>query len=242
MRWILASASAAVRSRTRRSSSAWVRRRFSSLAPAHRHVGGERQARHRQADHEGEQQQEGFVDADLPERAGMLERRPDGKAGEDQATLAVSRGPRRSAAQTSGRIARKPSGLVYSARGSSGLKAMRPTHGVTASTAMSHQLAALEVAPLGPRPQHDRRRHHQRAGGVAQPPGDPDRREIRPGRKARHASVVTPTLALMTVAGPTLTSANFATRAGVAKVSRAARPAPDQKAAGDRLQRVAERR
>ncbi len=36
-------------------------------------------------------------------------------------TVAVSRGPRRSAAQTSGRIARNPSGLVYSDKGSSGL-------------------------------------------------------------------------------------------------------------------------
>ena len=39
------------------------------------------------------------------------------------ATVAVSRGPRRSAAHSSGRMARKPSGLVYSDKGSSGLNA-----------------------------------------------------------------------------------------------------------------------
>ena len=84
-RWILASASAAVRSLDAAVEVALGAAQVLLGAPAHRHVGAERQARHRQADHEGEQQQEGFVDADLAERSGMLDRRPDRKAGEDHA-------------------------------------------------------------------------------------------------------------------------------------------------------------
>ena len=54
-------------------------------------------------------------------------------------------------------------------------------------------------------------------------------------------SVTTPMVALITVAGPTATSTNFATRDGLVKVSTPARPARDQIAAGERFQRIAER-
>ncbi len=158
-------------------------------------------------------------------------------------TVAVSRGPRRNAAQTSGRIARKPSGLEYSARGSSGLKAMRPTPRVTASTAI------IDITSPRSKSAHSERAHSTITGvTTSAPAASPSHQVTQIGKnfvqaaKPARQSVVTPTLALMMVAGPTLTRANFATCAGVAKVSRAARPAPDQEAADHRLQRIAERR
>ena len=205
----------------------------------HRHVGAERQARHRHADHEGEQQQEGFVEADIAERPGMFDRRPDRKAGRgSRPTVAVSRGPRRNAAHTSGRIARKPSGLVYSARGSSGLKAIRPT----ATRRAQHRrdaagIAAVEVAPVA-------MRAHSTMTGVttSAPAASPSHQVTQIGLNFAQAakpatlSVTTPMRgADRRSPARSQTSANFATCDGLREGLDAARPAPDQIAAGHAL-------
>lgn len=54
-------------------------------APAHGQVNGKDQTRHLQADHEGEQQQEGFIDAQMGEGTDMIEHRPDDETGKDHA-------------------------------------------------------------------------------------------------------------------------------------------------------------
>ena len=134
-------------------------------------------------------------------------------------TMAVSRGPRRSAANTSGRMARKPSGAEYSERGTSGLKAIKPTAMADAST-----------ASIGPNSSRSSARkplcaHSTIAGVTTRAPAVSPSHQVtqisaKSSQRARPAtvSVTTPTEALITVAGPTQTSANFATRAGVVKV------------------------
>ncbi len=136
-------------------------------------------------------------------------------------TVAVSRGPRLSAAHTSGRIARKPSGLEYSERGSSGLKATAPTATAQAMTAPAAANSSRRKAPR-------QFCAHSTIAGVttSAPAASPSHQVTQIGEKFCHAakpatlSVTTPTVALITVAGPTTTSANFATPAGVRKVSR----------------------
>ena len=121
------------------------------------------------------------------------------------ATVAVSRGPRRSAA-------RAAAGWPGSSAGSRIRCAHQRAEGdhadghgdSRAPRRYRRQFARPNAAPVGSRPQHDHRRDHQRAGDVAQPPGHPDRAEFRPVGKAGDASVATPMVALMTVAGPAL--------------------------------------
>ena len=62
------------------------------------------------------------------------------------ATVAVSRGPRRNAAQINGKIARNPSGLVYWERGNSGLNVMRPTRIAQPNTAAMSRNSRPSIA------------------------------------------------------------------------------------------------
>ena len=213
-------------------------------APPHRHIGAERQAWHRYADHEGQQQQKDSLSPSCPNGPAWRSVAQIAKPVRISATVAVSRGPRQSAAHTSGRIARKPSGLVYSDAGSIGLKAMNPTATAKTSTAAAAQrIRACQTAPAGSRPQNDDRRHHQCAGDVAQPPGDPDRAKVlsQLAKPARH-NVITPIVGLINVADADADQREFRhPRRGREKVSLP----PDQRAikqtAGDRFQRIAKR-
>src|SRR6185503_16426615 len=128
-------------------------------------------------------------------------------------------GPRRNAAQTNGRMARNPSGLEYSVRGSSGLKATKPTSAVSDST------AAIATSSLRVKFARSDCAHSTMAGVTTKAPAaSPSHHVTQIGENFAQAAnpathnVVTPMLALMTVAGPTQTSANFATLAGVLKV------------------------
>ena len=112
------------------------------------------------------------------------------------ATVAVSRWPRRSADHTSGRTARKPSGARCALCSTSGLNAITPMAQVPAkSTSESNKLLAPERRPAPCRPEHDDGRDDQRAREIAEPPGEPDRAELRPFGEAASARLPTPIVA-----------------------------------------------
>src|SRR5262249_57374192 len=48
------------------------------------------------------------------------------------------------------------------------------------------QLASVDRAPVGHRPEYNERSDHQSAGGIPEPPSDPDRRKIGLSCKAGH--------------------------------------------------------
>ncbi len=159
-----------------------------------------------------------------------------------RATVEVSRGPRRNAAQTSGRIVRNPSGLVYSERGSSGLNPISPTATAHPSTATTPSNSRRSNWLQSLRPHStSTRRHHQGAGGIAQPPGDPNRVEFVPGRQSRHAQRDDADGGADDGRRPDADQGEFRHPAGGRESVPAARPALQQEAADDALQRVAER-
>ena len=157
-------------------------------------------------------------------------------------TVAVSRGPRRSAAQTSGRIVRKPSGLVYWVRGSSGLKAIRPTPMANISAAATAP-SSWRLKERQPESAHSTMTGVTTSAPAASPSHQVTQISVNFAQSAKPAtlSVTTPMVALVMVAGPTATRANFATRARRREGLAAARPAFDQKSADDAFQSVAER-
>jgi hypothetical protein len=147
------------------------------------------------------------------------------KAVSTKLTLAVSRGPRRSAAQTSGTMMRKPSGLVYSERGSSGLSEIRPTR--TAPPSMSPMRpSSSRVTVVQSVAAHSTIAGVTTSAPVTSPSHQVTQMTLKSLQLAKpaSASVVTPIMALSTVAGPTQIATNLATRAGVENVSRP----PDQ--------------
>ena len=133
-------------------------------AAAHRDVGAEREARHRQADHESEQHQERFVQAHMAERPGMLDRGPDGEAGEDHADgRGVARAaPQRRPHQRQDRQEAERA-RIFRARQqrAEGDQADRDGASDAPRRSRSELVARRKRAPVGLRPQHDRRRHHQ---------------------------------------------------------------------------------
>src|SRR3984893_1565226 len=100
-------------------------------------------------------------------------------------TVAVSRGPHHSAAQTSGSTARNPSEVRCTVCMISGLKPTSPTRQAPASATNDRTNWVNRKRPnlLG-RPQHHHRSYHQSAGDVAEPPREPDGRRTRPVRGA----------------------------------------------------------
>jgi hypothetical protein len=137
------------------------------------------------------------------------------------ATVAVSRWPRRSAAHSSGTIARKPSGSRTGVCSISGLKAIRPSTPVATRIAPdSRKAARLEKCGQGAA--------HRTITGVSTraPARSPSHQVTQIGTKFAHAaeparhSAPTPMVALSGVAMARQISANFATLSGVAKVSR----------------------
>ena len=189
-------------------------------ALAHRDVGAEHQARHRGGDHEHEQQQERIVEVRARERAAAGERPQTAKPDRTSATVAVSRGARRSADHSNGTTARKPSGAVCAVCSTSGLKAIRPTAQAPARTAALSARSRRPPCRRACRPQDEHRRDHQRAGEIAQPPGQPDRADIRPIGEPRERAGCRPRWWRTIAVGTKLSSENRAMPAGVAKVSR----------------------
>ena len=168
-----------------------------------------------------------------PVGARNRERCPDREAGENDATVAVlawAAPQRRPARQRQDGEEAERARVVRSAA-NSGLNATSPT--AAAETRCRHPDRLAEPRQSGARPQHDRRRHHQRAAA------SPSHQVTQIGSKFSQAathSVTTPTVALMTVAGPTQTKANFATPApGAGEGVDAARPMHDQVSAHHRL-------
>ena len=176
IRWILASASSAVRSLTRWSSSAWVRRRLSSVrrriatSALSARLGTETLIM------KVSSSRKDSFKPDLPERPGMLDRGPDRKAGQDQTDgRGIARAaPQRRPDQRQDRQEAERAG-IFGARQQRAEGDQAHRNGAGEHRRHLPQLAAVERAPIGSRPQHDHRRHHQRAGDIAQPPGDPDR-------------------------------------------------------------------
>ena len=107
--------------------------------------------------------------------------------------VAVSRGPRRSADHNSGSTARKPSGARRSAVAKIGLNAIKPIAQATQKmTIDSNSLRPLILRISAAAHKHDHRRHQQRTGEVAEPPGQPERAQHRAvdqaaDRQAGHA-------------------------------------------------------
>ena len=132
-------------------------------APAHGHVGAQREARHRHPDHERQQQQERFVERVAVERPAAGERAPDRKAGQHQRGRSRCRAGRGAAPTTTAaarRGTRAARGAPPSAK--SGLKAIRPIAQATQKmTINSNSLRRLERADVRRRPQHDHRRDQQ---------------------------------------------------------------------------------
>ena len=94
--------------------------------------------------------------------------------------VAVSRGPRRNAAQIGGRTARTASGAVGKPA-ANGLKASAPTAPAAAKTVVdSTNGAGIERARALRRPQDQGRGDHQQPGQIALPPGGPDGGELFP--------------------------------------------------------------
>ena len=156
-------------------------------APAHRNVGAEHQTRRRGADDEGKQQQKRIVERRGRERPAVHQRAPDREAGQDQ------RGRRG--------VTLAPQQRCEDQR-QDGEKAERTAHDglLDQRTERDHAHRDGEKvnpggcrgavrrggrAVLGRQPEHDDRRDHEGAGGVAKPPSQPDGRETLPIGKAR---------------------------------------------------------
>ena len=93
------------------------------------------------------------------------------------ATVAVSRGPRRSAAHSSGTMVRKASGVVCCVRGTSGLKAISPT-----STAIPSTAALARHSPAA-KPRQSKRAHNTSTGASTRmPAASPSHQVIQTGK------------------------------------------------------------
>src|SRR5262245_6217898 len=136
-----------------------------------------------------------------------------------RATVAVSRGPHRSAAHTSGRTARKPNELRIAVCSMSGLKATIPT-----------AIAATAATPDSRTPRNGRKlpvAHRTMAGVMTSAPA------TSPSHHMNHVAptfataeypaklkLLMPTVAPIIVPGPRPSNTNFASPVGVSKVLR----------------------
>ena len=157
-------------------------------------------------------------------------------------TVAVSRGPRRNAAHSRGRIAKKPSGLVYSERGNSGLNAIRPTATADSSDTVTAPSSRASNA------RHSDCAHSTITGvTTSAPAASPSHHVIQIGvnfvqaAKPATLSVRTPTVALMTGRRADRDKRELRHPPRAHESVAPARPAPDQVAAGERFQCIAQR-
>ena len=152
---------------------------------AHRHVGAERETENGHADHEHQQQQKRIVQGSRSERPAACERGPDRKAGQDEryscgiALATAQRRPHqrqdcekaeRGALRT---LIDQRAERDYPDGASAGEEYQR----------IKKLLAPERRPPL--RPKYDDGRDDQRAGEIAEPPGEPDRAKFRPFGEAR---------------------------------------------------------
>ena len=241
IRWILASASAAVRSLTRWSRSAWVRRRLSSVrrriatSALSARLGTETLIM------KVSSSRKDSLRPISPNGPACSIVRPDRKAGQDQADRrGVARpAPQRRPDQRQDRQEAERAG-IFGARQQRAEGDQAHRDGAAEHRAAACSVAAVECAPVRLRPQHDHRRHHQRAGGIAQPPGDPDRGEIRPSGETRHAQRHHADGGADDGRRPDADESEFRHPRRAREGLAAARPAFDQKAADHAFQRIAE--